>query len=110
MSWGLRKMEERRFPNWHNEIGECPVCPRIPTILNDMPDFAGQGMKDYEVTSAMMRYNRQWFLNQLRSGRSILDIGRDPERVDPSIFYEMESNMMKNYMKLHPEWNNVVRK
>jgi len=31
-------------------------------ILNDMPDFRAMGMTDYEVTGAMMRYNRQWLL------------------------------------------------
>jgi hypothetical protein len=29
-----------------------------------------------QVTSAMMQYNRKWILDQMRSGRPILDIGR----------------------------------
>jgi len=49
-----------------------------------------------------MQYNRQWILNELRSGRTILDIGRDATRVNPSIFYQMEQNMIKNYKLLHP--------
>ena len=49
-----------------------------------------------------MQYNRKWLLQQMRSGRPILDIGLDPARKTPSIFYQMEQNMMKNYKKLHP--------
>jgi len=78
-------------------------------ILNDMPDFRAMGMTDYEVTGAMMKYNRQWLLEQMRSGRQIIDIGPDPNRAVPSIFYQMEQNMLKNYQKLHPEFNTVVR-
>ncbi len=51
----------------------------------------------------MMRYNRKWILDQMRSGRKIIDIGPDPNRAVPSIFYQMEQNMVKNYRKLHPE-------
>lgn len=43
----------------------------------------------------------------IRSGRKIIDIGADVNRARPSIFYEMEKNMLKNYQKLHPEFNNV---
>jgi hypothetical protein len=68
-------------------------------ILNDMPIFSGTSN---QITSQMMTYNRQWILQQMRSGRPILDIGRDLNRLNPSIFYSMEQNMMKNYLKLHP--------
>jgi len=68
-------------------------------ILNNMPKFTGA---PHKVTSQMMTYNRQWILQQMRSGRPILDIGLDPTRGAPSIFYQMERNMMKNYLKLHP--------
>jgi len=43
----------------------------------------------------MMTYNRKWILEQMRGGRSILDIGLDLQRAMPSIFYEMEQNMIK---------------
>ncbi len=56
-----------------------------------------------QVTSEMMKYNRKWILEQARSGRRIIDIGKDPNRTIPSIFYEMEKNMLNNYRKLHPE-------
>ena len=68
-------------------------------ILNNMPKFSGSAT---QVTSKMMTYNRLWILQQLRSGRPILDIGVDVARKTPSIFYQMEQNMMKNYLKLHP--------
>ena len=68
-------------------------------ILNNMPKFMGT---PHQVTSQMMTYNRQWLLQQMRSGRPIIDIGLDPTRGAPSIFYQMEQNMMKNYLKLHP--------
>ena len=68
-------------------------------ILNNMPKFTGA---PHQVTSQMMTYNRQWLLQQMRSGRPIIDIGLDPTRGAPSIFYQMEQNMMKNYLKLHP--------
>ena len=74
-------------------------------ILNDMPEYWNMGLKNYEVTSKMMQYNRKWILEQLRSGRKIIDIGVDPTRKIPSIFYQMEQNMIKNYKILHPEWN-----
>lgn len=70
------------------------------TILNNMPKFTGTAD---QITSQMMTYNRQWILQQLRSGKPILDIGRDLNRANPSIFYQMEQNMMKNYLKLHPK-------
>ena len=79
-------------------------------ILNDMPDFAGMGMNDYQVTNAMMRYNRKWILEQMRNGRLIIDIGNDPNRGVPSIFYQMERNMIRNYQRLHPTWGKVVHK
>jgi hypothetical protein len=79
-------------------------------ILDDMPDFASSGMKPHEVTSAMMQFNRKWILEQLRSGKTIVDIGRDPNRRLPSIFYDMESNMLRNYLKRHPDAIEVATK
>ena len=78
-------------------------------ILNDMPEYWNMGLKDYEVTSKMMGYNRKWILEQLRSGSEIIDIGLDPNRIIPSIFYKMEGNMIKNYQMLHPEWNMLTK-
>ncbi|OCB71797.1 RHS repeat domain-containing protein [Flavobacterium crassostreae] len=77
------------------------VASKIPgsKILNTMPKFTGTAD---QVTSQMMQYNRQWILNEMRSGGTILDIGRDVTRANPSIFYQMEQNMMKNYKLLHP--------
>ena len=69
------------------------------TTLNNMPKFSGS---PHQVTSKMMEYNRKWILQQMRSGRPIMDIGLDPTRGAPSIFYQMEQNMIKNYLKLHP--------
>jgi RHS repeat-associated protein len=77
-------------------------------ILNDMPDFRSMGMNADQVTSSMMQYNRKWILEQMRSGRQIIDIGADANRVTPSIFYQMEQNMLKNYQKLHPEFSGAV--
>lgn len=68
-------------------------------ILNTMPEFTGTAD---QITSQMMQYNRQWLLNELRSGRTIIDIGLDETRPTPSIFYQMEQNMIKNYNILHP--------
>jgi len=78
------------------------AASRIPgaRALNNMPVFAGN---KEQITSQMMAYNRRWFLDELRSGRTILDIGPDPARINPSIFYQMERRMMKNYYKLHPQ-------
>ncbi len=78
-------------------------------ILNDMPEYWNMGLKDYEATSMMMEYNRKWILEQFRSGRQIIDIGMDTIRKIPSIFYQMEQNMIKNYQKLHPEWNDYIK-
>ena len=77
-------------------------------ILNDMPDFKAMGMNRDQVTSAMMQHNRKWILEQMRSGRKIIDIGADANRTRPSIFYQMEQNMLKNYQKLHPEFGGAV--
>jgi hypothetical protein len=86
------------------------AAAKIPgsKILNDMPDFKAMGMAPHEVTNAMMSYNRKWILEQMRSGRPILDIGRDAARARPSIFYDMEQNMLKNYQKLHPEFKGAT--
>jgi RHS repeat-associated protein len=73
--------------------------------LNNMPKFIGT---DYQVTSQMMTYNRQWMLQQMRSGRPIIDIGLDLNRANPSIFYQMEQNMMRNYLKLHPNAFQII--
>ena len=75
-------------------------------ILNNMPSFTGTAD---QVTSQMMQYNRQWILNQMRSGRTILDIGLDANRAQPSIFYQMEQNMMRNYLKLHPNAFQIIK-
>ena len=77
-------------------------------ILNNMPDFKAMGMSPDQVTSAMMQYNRKWILEQIRSGRQIIDIGADANRARPSIFYQMEQKMLKNYQKLHPEFGGAV--
>ncbi len=84
------------------------AASKIPgaKILNDMPKFTGTAD---QVTSQMMTYNRQWILQQMRSGRPILDIGRDLNRANPSIFYQMEQNMMKNYLKLHPNSFQIIK-
>lgn len=78
------------------------------TILDDMPNFKAMGMSADEVTSSMMQYNRQWILEQMRSGKEIIDIGSDANRATPSIFYQMEQNMLKNYQQLHPEFSGAV--
>ncbi|MEO4004182.1 hypothetical protein [Flavobacterium sp. CAU 1735] len=75
-------------------------------ILNNMPKFTGSS---HQVTSQMMTYNRQWLLQQMRSGRPIIDIGLDPTSGAPSIFYQMEQNMMKNYLKLHPNAFQIIK-
>jgi len=77
-------------------------------ILNDMPDFKAMGMNAEQATSAMMQYNRRWILEQIRSGRQIIDIGADAYRKAPSIFYQMEQNMLRNYQKLHAEFSGAV--
>jgi YD repeat-containing protein len=46
--------------------------------------------------------SRKWILERMRSGRPIIDIGTDAARRTPSIFYQMEQHMLKNYQKLHP--------
>jgi hypothetical protein len=56
-----------------------------------------------------VQYNRKWILEQARSGRTIMDIGSDPNRIVSSIFYNMEQNMLRNYQKLHPEWVKWVK-
>lgn len=75
-------------------------------ILNTMPEFTGSAE---QVTSQMMQYNRQWILNEMRSGRTIFDIGLDVNRTNPSIFYQMEQNMIKNYQILHPSSLNIIK-
>jgi hypothetical protein len=77
------------------------AAAKIPgsVILNDMPIFSGTAD---QVTSQMMQYNRQWILEQLRSGNTIIDLGFDINRARPSIFYQMEQNMINNYNLLHP--------
>jgi hypothetical protein len=77
-------------------------------ILNNMPDFKAMGMNPDQVTSAMMAFNRKWILEQMRSGRTIIDIGTDPARKIPSIFYQMEQAMLRNYQKLHPEFGGAA--
>lgn len=75
-------------------------------ILNNMPKYTGT---EYQVTSQMMSYNRKWILDQMRSGRKIFDIGIDANRKTPSIFYQMEQNMLKNYQKLHPNSLTIIK-
>jgi RHS repeat-associated protein len=84
---------------------------KIPgaTFIDDMPDYMLSGKTREQVTSSMMEYNRKWLLQQLRSGRKIIDIGLDANREVRSIFYEMEQEMIKNYRKLHPMFDNVIR-
>lgn len=84
------------------------AAAKIPDakILNTMPEFKGTAD---QITSQMMTYNRQWILQQMRSGRTILDIGQDVNRANPSIFYQMEQNMIKNYQKLHPESLKIIK-
>jgi RHS repeat-associated protein len=86
------------------------AAAKIPgsKILNDMPDFRSMGMNADQVTSSMMQSNRKWILEQMRSGRQIIDIGADANRATPSIFYQMEQNMLKNYQKLHPEFSGAI--
>lgn len=66
------------------------------------------GMNADQVTSAMMQYNRKWILEQMRNGRQIIDIGPDVNRARPSIFYQMEQNMLKNYQTLHSKFSGAV--
>jgi len=71
------------------------------STMNNVPNWVFQGTKD-QVTSQLMFYNRVWYLNQLRSGKTIIDIGKDNTRIVRSIFHQMEQNMTRNYQKLHP--------
>jgi len=65
------------------------AAAKIPgsKILNTMPKFTGTAD---QITSQMMQNNRKWILNEMRSGRTILDIVLDAGRTNRSIFYEME--------------------
>lgn len=45
----------------------------------------------------------------MRSGIPILEVGRDLNRANPSIFYQMEQNMMNNYLKLHPNSFQIIK-
>lgn len=83
------------------------AASKIPgaNTINGMPKFTGTAD---QITSQMMQYNRKWILNEMRSGRTILDIGRDLSRANPSIFYQMEQNMLRNYQKLHPGSLNII--
>jgi hypothetical protein len=74
------------------------AASKIPgaKILNDMPKFTGTAD---QVTSQMMTYNRQWILQQMRSGRPILDIGRDLNRANPSIFLSNEAKYNEELLK-----------
>ncbi len=74
-------------------------------ILKNMSKFTGTSE---QITSQMMNYNRKWILQQMRSGRPILDIGLDPARKIPSIFYQMEQSMVKNYLRLHPNAFKII--
>jgi hypothetical protein len=74
-----------------------------------MPDFRAMGMTPEKATNAMMAYNRKWMFQQLRNGHVIIDIGLDNNRATPSIFYQMEGNLMKAYKKLHPDFDNIVK-
>ncbi|NOU60119.1 DUF6443 domain-containing protein [Marinifilum caeruleilacunae] len=76
------------------------------TILNNMPHFSGS---PHQITSQMMQYNRRWLLQQMRSGKPIMDIGFDPTRGTPSIFYQMERKMINNYLKLHPNAFKIIK-
>lgn len=76
--------------------------------MNDMPNFQAMGMNADQVNSAMMQYNRSWMLQQMKSGRTIIEIGADATRSNPSIFYQMERNMLKNYQKLNPQFTGAV--
>jgi len=77
------------------------VASKIPgaRTFTEIPELTGP---EWQQTSQLMQANRQWILNELRSGRTILDIGLDANRTQPSIFYQMEQNMIKNYHILHP--------
>lgn len=74
-------------------------------ILNNMPKFTGT---TDQVTSQMMTYNRQWWLQQMRTGRPVLNMGLDG-RASLSIFFQMEQNMMNNYLKLHPNAFQIIK-
>lgn len=74
-------------------------------ILYNMPKFTGTAD---QVTSQMMTYNRQWWLAQMRTGRPVLNMGSDGRAI-PSIFYQMEQNMMRNYLKLHPNAFQIIK-
>lgn len=71
-----------------------------------MPKFSGS---PHQVTSKMMQYNGKWLLQQMRSGRPIMDIGLDPTRGAPSIFYQMEQRMIGNYLKLYPYAFKIIK-
>jgi hypothetical protein len=88
------------------------AAAKIPgsKILDDMPNFRAMKMTDEQITNAMMEHNRKWLLEQIKSGRPIIDIGLDPARSNRSVFYEMEQTMLKNYKKLHPDFDNLIRR
>jgi hypothetical protein len=113
---GCRKLANMFGRRGHVVVGETmervqAAAAKIPgaKILDDMPKFNAMGLNADQVTSAMMQYNRRWILAQMRSGRTIVDIGIDTKRINRSIFYEMEQNMLRNYQKLHGLLNIIVQ-
>ena len=77
-------------------------------VLDDMPEYWNMDLQPHEITSKMIKYNRKWIHQQMKEGRTIIDLGPDPNRTVPSIFYQMERNMLKYYQKRYPEAITVI--
>jgi len=52
-------------------------------ILKDMPKYTGT---EDQITIHIMTYNRQWWLEQMRTGRPVLNMGVDGRAI-PNIFF-----------------------
>lgn len=75
----------------------------------EMPDWINRMPRGDAKTAAMMDYNQKWLQDHMDKGTDIIDIGRDAKRADPSAFYDMEQEMLKNYKNMNPDWRDHRR-
>lgn len=74
-------------------LGENMQKPVIPFAQHYGFDYYKPGISLGSV-DADLAANRAWLQGMINEGRTFIDIGRAPGRVDPSPFYLMESSLI----------------
>ena len=67
------------------------------SVEDAMKEIKKKGAEFWKEGGEAYQLNKEWIEQKMKEGKTIIDIGTDPNRQNRSIFYQMEREATKNY-------------